>query len=195
VARGKELLTPDERLEYVRIKPNISEWELATYYTFTDHDMEVINRHRRDQNKLGFAVQLCTLRHPGWSLADIREIPSPVLSYIAKQVKVDPDVFLLYAQREPTRREHMEEIRQEYHYRNFSIHDYRSCSQHLFTCAQENTNTTFLINSAIDYLRKQKIILPAMQRTIERLVWESRNRAEHGMLFMLLTAYCIMKQT
>lgn len=90
LARGKELLTPDERLEYVRIK-----------------------------------------------------------------IKVDPDVFSLYAQREPTRREHMEEIRQEYNYRNFSIHEYRFCSHHLFTCAQENTNTTFLINSAIDYLRKR----------------------------------------
>ncbi len=178
MARGKELLTPDERLEYIRIKPNISEWELATYYTFTDHDIDVINRHRRDHNKLGFAVQLCTLRHPGWSFADVKEIPAPVLLYIAKQIHVDPEVLSLYAQREPTRREHMEEIRQEYGYRNFSIRDYRSCSQHLLSCAQENENTTFLITSAIDFLRKQKIILPAMQRTIERMVWESRNRAE-----------------
>lgn len=38
-------------------------------------------------------------------------IPDSVLSYNAKQVCVEPDVFSLYAQREPTRREHMEEIR------------------------------------------------------------------------------------
>lgn len=81
--RGRELLTADERLEYVSIRPNLSEWELAAYYTFTEHDLEVINRHRRNHNRLGFAVQLSTLRYPGWPLTNIKEIPSTVLLFIA----------------------------------------------------------------------------------------------------------------
>lgn len=182
--RGRELLTVDERFEYIRIRPNMSEWELATYYTFTEHDIELINQHRRDHNRLGFAVQLCTLRYPGWSLANVKEIPASFLLFIAKQINVDPEVFPLYAQREPTRREHMEEIRKEYGYQNFAIRDYRTSSQHLKNCAKENANSIFLINSVIEFLRKQKVILPAMT-TIERMVWESRNRAEQR-IFKLL---------
>jgi hypothetical protein len=56
-------------------------------------------------------------------------IPGSVLFYVTKQVGVEPDVFPLYAQRESTRREHMEEIHQSYSYRNFTLREYRSISQ------------------------------------------------------------------
>ncbi|MEJ3718486.1 DUF4158 domain-containing protein [Paenibacillus polymyxa] len=70
--------------------------------------LDIINNHRRDHNRLGFAVQLAILRFPGWSLSDLKMIPDSVLSYIAKQVGVEPDVFPLYAKREPARREHID---------------------------------------------------------------------------------------
>ena len=71
--------------------------------------MEIINRHRRDYNRLGFAVQLCCLRNPGWTLGSINEIPSKVLQYIAEQLQVSPKEFEQYAQRENTRFEHLQE--------------------------------------------------------------------------------------
>lgn len=71
--RGKELLTSDQREEFLR-PSDITEWDLATFYTFSNHDLGVINRHRRDHNRLGFAVQLCLLRYPGWSLTDVKEV-------------------------------------------------------------------------------------------------------------------------
>ena len=61
--RGKELFTQEQRIE-MKILPT-EEWELELYYTFSNYDMECINKHRRDYNKLGFAVQLCLLRYPG----------------------------------------------------------------------------------------------------------------------------------
>ncbi|MGD6974459.1 DUF4158 domain-containing protein [Bacillus altitudinis] len=30
-----------------------------------------MKRHRRDHNRLGFAIQICVLRYPGWSLSDV----------------------------------------------------------------------------------------------------------------------------
>lgn len=175
-ARGRELLTSDQRLEFMRI-PAESEWELGTYYTFSQHDLEIINNHRRDHNRLGFAVQLAVLRYPGWPLSDLKVIPDTVLSYIAKQINVNPDVFSLYALREQTRREHIEEIRQEYNYHNFTIREYRILAQDLLHHAMENGQVIHLIQTAINELRKRKVILPAMT-TIERLVWEARQRAE-----------------
>jgi TnpA family transposase len=69
--RGKELLTADQRAEFVQIPTDMTERELETYYTFSQFDLEIIKRHRRDHNRLGFAVQLCVLRYPGWSLSDV----------------------------------------------------------------------------------------------------------------------------
>lgn len=34
-ARVKELLTPEERLRYTQIPPDLGEWELGTYFTLT----------------------------------------------------------------------------------------------------------------------------------------------------------------
>lgn len=184
--RGKELLTAEQREEFMQI-PSDSDWDLGTYYTFSQHDLDIINNHRRDHNRLGFAVQLAVLRFPGWSLSDLKMIPDSVLSYIAKQVGVDPDVFPLYAQREPTRREHMEEIRQAYGYRNFTLREYRSISPIMLKYALENGNADYLLRTAIEELRKQKIILPGMT-TIERAVWEARQRAEEKISKLLISS-------
>lgn len=189
--RGKELLTVEQRREFMQI-PADNDWDLGTYYTFSQHDLDIINNHRRDHNRLGFGVQLAVLRYPGWPLSDQKAIPDSMLNYISKQLGVDPVVFPLYAQREPTRREHMEEIRQVYGFQNFSIREYRSLSHIMLKYALENGNSNYLIKMAIDELRKQKIILPAMT-TIERLVWESRKRAE-GKIFKMLVSSLTEKQ-
>ncbi|MGR9727026.1 DUF4158 domain-containing protein, partial [Escherichia coli] len=38
------------------------------YYTFNDSDLSLIRQRRGDANRLGFAVQLCLLRYPGYAL-------------------------------------------------------------------------------------------------------------------------------
>jgi hypothetical protein len=38
---------------------------LIRHYTSSDTDLAVIQRRRRPHNRLGFALQLCTLRYPG----------------------------------------------------------------------------------------------------------------------------------
>lgn len=175
--KSRELLTEEQRQEFKSIPSDLNERQMASYYTFSQHDMEIINRHRRSHNKLGFAVQLSILRYPGWSLSEIDSIPYSVLNYIAAQIDIDPDVFPLYAQREPTKREHLEEIRQEYGYKSFSIKEYKDLSHSLYSYALENGNSIYLIRIAMEKLRHNHIILPAIT-TIERIVWETRERAE-----------------
>lgn len=185
-SRGKELLTADQRAEFVKIPADLTEQELETYYTFSQYDLEIIKRHRRDHNRLGFAVQLCVLRYPGWSLSEIEPIPDYVIQYIAKQIDANPESFSLYAKREPTKHEHMEEIRQVYGYQNFSVSIYRKLAQYLLKHALQNGNSMYLLRTVQEELRNQKIILPSMT-TIERLVWETRRRAELK-IFKSLTA-------
>lgn len=140
----KELLTPEQRKEILSVN-NLSEFEFTSYYSLSNYDIEVINRHRRDHNRLGFALQLCILRNPGCTLNSMLEIPDNIIAYVAKQIDVEPDVFSSYAKRDTTRREHLEEIRQVYGYRNLNSSDYRTISNDLLKSALENGNTMYLV--------------------------------------------------
>lgn len=175
--KSRELLTEEQRQELKQIPSDLNAREMAAYYSFSQHDIEIINRHRRSHNKLGFAVQLSVLRYPGWPLIEIDSIPYTVLEYIARQINVNPDDFSLYPQREPTKREHLEEIRQEYGYKSFSSKEYREIAHNLIPYSFENGNSLYLIKTALDELRNNKIIIPAIT-TVERIVWEVRNKAE-----------------
>lgn len=150
--------------------------ELGTYFTFTQHDLEIIQQRRRDYYRLGFAVQLCVLRYLGWTLSDIKEVPVQVLRYIAKQINADVESFASYGERGATKYEHMEEIWKEYGYQTFTLSEYRSLCKHLFSHAMANGNPLHHQLAPEDLL-KRKIILPSMA-TIERAIWETRKRTE-----------------
>ncbi|MDR4918642.1 DUF4158 domain-containing protein [Bacillus pseudomycoides] len=64
--RARELLTLDQRLEFVSISEQISEYELGSYYTLSPYDIEIIKRHRR-------------------GTAEIRVILSHRLTFISKR--------------------------------------------------------------------------------------------------------------
>lgn len=175
--RGKELLTPDQRNMFMSISDDMPEHEIEIHYTFTSEDLGFINKHRRDHNRLGIALQLAVLRYPGWTLFQNKNIPNKVLDYIAKQIDVSPQEYAQYAKWVATRNEHLEELRQHYGYQNLAFGIYRIIAQYTLQRALENGNTDFLLRSTIKELRRQKVILPAMT-TIERIVWEARQRAE-----------------
>lgn len=60
ISRGRELLTDNQRNEFMQIPTD--EWILGTYYTFSEQDLAIILKRRREDNRLGFAVQLAVLR-------------------------------------------------------------------------------------------------------------------------------------
>lgn len=175
--RVRELLTPEQRLTFTGFQDIITDWELGSFYTFSLDDLKIINQHRRDYNKLGFAVLLCSLRYPGWPISRSESIPQTLLKYISKQLNINCEVFPQYFQRDATRLEHLDEIRQRYGYRNFTIKEYKNLLLYLQKEAMNNGKGIYLINLALDELRKYKVIYPAIS-TIERAVWEARKYAE-----------------
>lgn len=179
ITRGRELLTSDQRNVFMQIPDE--DWIAGSYYTFSKEDLETINKHRRDENRLGFAIQLAVLRYPGWSFNHMKNIPASMINYIANQINVHPNSFNLYPQRENTLWEHLKEIRNEYNFVTFSFKEYRLTFKYIFKLASENEDTMYLLNECLNFLRKNKIILPAMT-TIERLVWESKRISEKKLL-------------
>lgn len=177
MATAEILLTEDQRLEFTQIPQNISEYEIAKYYTFSTYDIDIINKHRRDYNRLGFAVQLALLRNPGWSLISINNIPESVLDYISEQIKVSPKELELYAQRENTRLEHLQEIRELYGFKNYTDQHTQCLIKTLLPYAIENDNVINLIKLSINEIRRQKVILPGIT-TLEKVVSEVISKAD-----------------
>ncbi|EAG2243658.1 Tn3 family transposase, partial [Listeria monocytogenes] len=179
---GRELLTPEQRQALMQIPQD--EWVLGTYYTFAKRDLEIINKRRREENRLGFAVQLAVLRYPGWPYTHIKNIPDSVIHYISKQIGATPSSLSLYPQRENTLWDHLKEIRSEYAFVNFTLKEYRMTFKHLHQLALENGDAMHLLHECISFLRKSKIILPAFT-TLERMVWEARAMAEKKLFYTL----------
>ena len=64
------------------------EADLLRHYTLSDEDLQNIGARRRPHNKLGFALQLCVLRHPGRLLAPGEFVPPAVVDFIGRQLDV-----------------------------------------------------------------------------------------------------------
>jgi TnpA family transposase len=86
--------------------------EMVRHWMISEHDREVVNERRH--NRLGFAVQLCLLRYPGWPLKPGEIPPSNLLEYVAEQLSVDPEEITEYPKRDRTRRKHVQWLTRTY---------------------------------------------------------------------------------
>src|SRR5208282_1483846 len=60
--------------------------ELVRYYTLSDADIAMIRRCRGDHSRLGYALMLCYLRHPGRPLHANERPPVALVSFVAESM-------------------------------------------------------------------------------------------------------------
>ena len=77
-----------------------SQDDLIQHYSFTESDLSLIRQRRGDANRIGFAVQLCLLRYPGYALAGDMPVPEPVVQWVARQVQSDAAAWPQYGIRD-----------------------------------------------------------------------------------------------
>jgi TnpA family transposase len=79
---------------------------LIRHYTLDPADRLECEVRRRPHNKLGFAIQLCIIRHRGRFLEQDEQPPATVIHYVADQLGINPQDYAVYARRSQTRFEH-----------------------------------------------------------------------------------------
>ncbi len=115
------LLTAEQQRRYGRYVDDPDQAQLDRYFHLDTAARELVEIRRGEHNRLGFAVQIGTVRFLGTFLADPREVPWVVAAHLAAQLGIaDPGVLKQYAVRDGTNRLHAGEIQHVYGYRDFA---------------------------------------------------------------------------
>jgi TnpA family transposase len=85
-----------------------------------DGDRQEIAVRRGDYNRLGYAIQLCTVRFLGTFLPEPTAVPRVVIAHLAKQLGIEePSCLARYRERVETHHTHATEIQCRHGYRDF----------------------------------------------------------------------------
>jgi len=116
-----EFLSDDQAARYGHYAGDPTPAQLARYFFLDDADLARIQQHRGSHQRLGFALQLGTVRFLGTFLTDPTVVPPIVVRHLAHQLGItDLTVLPRYLERKATRYTHAREIQQAYGYREFT---------------------------------------------------------------------------
>lgn len=178
----KVLLSASERERLWALPESVD--DLIRFYSFSETDLSLIRQRRGQANRIGFALQLCLLRYPGYILnQDISE-KEPIIQWISAQVGVEANEWTKYANRQETRREHFQELCTYLKLSPFGLSSYRYLLNNLTDLAMQTDKGIVLVEKGLELLRLRKIILPVL-KVVERACSEaitSANRRIHRAL-------------
>ncbi|MFQ4150209.1 Tn3 family transposase [Arthrobacter sp. LAPM80] len=170
----RSLLTTAERGQVLEIP--IGTEDLAAHYTLSETDMSLIRQHRGDANRLGFAIHLCLLRHPGIALAEDTEVPTAMIDWVAAHLAIPAEAWDEYGTRGETRQEHGRVIRAYLGMTAFGITDFRQLVEHVGEVAAQTDKGLVLVEAARDFLQSRKVASPGIG-IIERACAQALTRA------------------
>lgn len=170
----RNLLSEDERRRLFGLPE--SEAELIRHYTLSPADLDLVGDRHGIRNRLGFAVQLCLARHPGFGLRAGEPVPVALLDYIAHQLAVPASAFRDYSRRAQTRLDHAGEIAALLGLRAFTRADLPVALDLAAAAAWSTDKGEPIARAIMDGLHAAKLLLPAPD-TIERAGLAGRARA------------------
>lgn len=143
-----------------RLPDEIDADTLRKYFRLTRPELEQVDQGCSVVNKVGFAVQLCTLRWQGYFLRDRRTLPSSVIETIASQLSVLSIPIEGYPQNEKTRFEHLERIRQHLGFLRCDAAQRDRLLNPLLAVAQVLARSEAWRQAACRWLKQEKIVRP-----------------------------------
>lgn len=173
-----ELLTDAARERLIGIPTGRD--ELARLYTLEGSDLDLILQRRGDRNRLGFALQLAVLRHPGAMLAQLLartgQPPEALVRYLAHQLHVPASALADYATREQTMTDHARQLAELLGLRIPTRGDIPFMVEAAASAAWSTDQGSLIAEGMIGALRRACTQLPSIA-TIERAGIAGRARA------------------
>ncbi len=145
------------------------------HYTLSEADLAAVPR-RGDHNRLGHALMLCYLRHPGRALHAGERPPSALLDFVAEQIDVVPDAVDSSAAAERSRQRHSIECQDRLGLRPFGTRAAAELTDALLSQAIENDRLATLAELVMQTCRQRRIMAPSLA-ALERLCAELRHQA------------------
>lgn len=116
-----EFLSDEQAAGYGAFGEFVPRGELERYFFLDDADRALVREKRRPHNRLGFAIQMTSVRYLGRFMPDPRQVPAEVVEYLAEQLEIaDPSCLKDYGERDGTARTHAGEIQNSEGWRDFS---------------------------------------------------------------------------
>jgi len=175
-----DFLSPTQRENYGKYPDDLTSEFIANYFFLDDQDREWIENKRGQFSRLGYALQLTTVRFIGTFYSDLTIIPRKIIERIATQVNVDDIQNCLerYQQSEQKWR-HTSEIRDRYGFKEFHEKGIRfKLGRWLYALFWTGSDRPgLLFEQTVSWLISNKIILPGIT-TIERFIAEIRSRMD-----------------
>ena len=178
-------LSKAERNRLSRFPSEVSDNDCIVYFTLTPADLQLIQQRRGDENYLGFALLLCSLRYLGHFPSTIHQAPKNVIQYVADQLKLLSTSLKEYAERKETRWEHYPIILEHLGFRRTKASDKKELVAWLGARALEHDRPTLLLQQACERLYQLRLVRPAIT-TMEDIVADARRWAEQKTVEVLV---------
>jgi TnpA family transposase len=172
---SSEFLSTAERERWQRFPETVPQDDLAAYFLLSDDDQREVNRQRESFNRLGYALQLCTLRYLGFVPTDFKATSQVVVSFVADQLGIAPSVFEQYDNRR-TQSDHRLHVRAYLGFRPATPIDLYALETWLLARALEHDKPTLLLQLACEKFYRERIVRPGVTR-LERWVATAREKA------------------
>ena len=171
-------LTAEQERRYGRYAGEPNAEQLARHFHLDDADRELVGTKRWDHMRLGFAVQLGTVRFLGAFLDEPAAVPGGVAGHLAQQLGISDAGCLTRYATARGRWLHSAEIKERHGYREFTdpAARFRLARWLYALCWTDTDRPSVLFDRATVWLVTEKVLLPGAS-ALERLVARIRTRA------------------
>ena len=170
----RDILTDEERRELFGVPEDRD--AMVKLYTLSRADLDLVQARRSDANRLGFAVQLALLRHPGLAPTEI-EVPKRLITFMAEQLDLPLAAIRRYGARPQTVTDHAREAMSALGMRSSNQGDLELMIEAAAQAACAGDRGPTIVQGVLDALKDARIVLPTIGR-IERAAIAARARAE-----------------
>lgn len=172
------ILTDAERRTFLALPDD--EQTLIRHWSLDDRDHRLLETRRRDDTKLGLALQLCALRYPGRLIRPGEVVPEASLAFLAEQIAVDPEALAHFARRAPTRYEQLAILRRHDGFTELAHPLRTDLLAFARGVAMAATRDRHVVAALAEEMRRRRIVIPGIT-VLERLAGQACTQAEEAL--------------